>query len=249
MKFKDYFSTHSVNYAKYRPRYPEALFEYLASLCRERTAAWDCATGNGQAAESLSAFFDRVIATDASKSQIENAARRENIIYKVAAAEESEIDSHSIDLVAVAQALHWFELDSFYGEAKRVLKPSGVIAVWMYNLLSVSPEIDLIVNRYYSETVGAYWPAERSLIDDNYRTLDFPFAEIEAPRFVMEASWSLWELLGYLRTWSATKRFIAARGFDPVENLADELEIAWDEPGKKRLVRWPLHMRVGAAAS
>ncbi|MBA2341251.1 MAG: class I SAM-dependent methyltransferase [Pyrinomonadaceae bacterium] len=245
MKFKDYFSTHSTHYAKYRPRYPEALFEYLVSLCRERTTAWDCATGNGQAALSLSAFFACVIATDASKSQIENAVKRENIIYKVATAEGSGISSHSVDLITVAQALHWFDLEIFYGEAKRVLKPSGVVAVWMYNLLNVSPEIDAVVNHYYAKTVGAYWPTERGLIEDNYRTIDFPFSEFETPHFAMEAQWSLSELLGYLRTWSATKRFIAARGFDPVENLSGEIATLWGTPEEKKLVRWPLHLRAG----
>ncbi|MBA2503529.1 MAG: class I SAM-dependent methyltransferase [Pyrinomonadaceae bacterium] len=245
MEFKDYFSTRSSDYAKYRPRYPEALFERLASLCRERETAWDCATGNGQAAEGLSPYFDRVIATDASKSQIENAVKRENIIYKVATAEGSGIDSHTIDLVTVAQALHWFDLDSFYGEVKRVLKPAGVLAVWMYNLLEVSPEIDAIVNRYYTDTVGAYWPAERSLIEDHYRAVDFPFAEIETPPFAMEMRWSLAELLGYLRTWSATKRFAEAHGFDPVESLAGELRVVWGAPEDEKLVRWPLDARAG----
>lgn len=245
MLFKDYFSTHSANYAKHRPRYPEALFERLASLCCERETAWDCATGNGQAAEGLSLFFDRVIATDASKSQIENAVKRANIIYKVATAEGSGIDSHTIDLVTVAQALHWFDLDVFYGEVKRVLKPSGVLAVWMYNLLEVSPEIDAIVNRYYSDMVGAYWPPERSLIEDHYRTIAFPFAEIETPQFAMEMRWSLAELLGYLRTWSATKRFAEANGFDPIESLAGELRIVWGTPEDEKLVRWPLDVRVG----
>jgi ubiquinone/menaquinone biosynthesis C-methylase UbiE len=200
MKFKDHFSGHAADYAKFRPNYPRELFEYLASIAPGRGRAWDCATGNGQAAVGLSAFFDRVIATDASERQILGASRNERIEFRVAAAEKSGLESKSIDLVTVAQALHWFDLDAFYAEAMRVLKPLGILAAWCYGFLEIAPEINAIVNRFYDEIVGPYWPPERKIVEDGFRTIPFPFDEFESPVFAMQAHWSLEQLVGYLRT-------------------------------------------------
>jgi len=245
MNFKDYFSTQSVDYAKYRPSYPVELFEYLASIAPQQETAWDCATGNGQAAFALASFFARVVATDGSQFQLDNAAAHERVTYHQATAEDSHLESHSIDLVTVAQALHWFDLEGFYSEVSRVLKPRGVLAVWCYNLLEISPALDAVINKFYAETVGPYWPPERRLIEDNYRSIAFPFAEVEPPPFDMRARWNLMDLLGYFRTWSATQRFIAARGFDPLPELADELLQLWEKPDETKLVKWPLYLRAG----
>ncbi len=245
MSFKDYFSTQSTDYARYRPRYPGALFEYLASVAAHHERAWDCATGNGQAAIGLAPFFEQVIATDGSAAQIGNATPHEKIIYRVATAEKTGVESHSIDLVTVSQALHWFNLDAFYQEVRRVLKPGGVLAAWCYDLLEISPAIDQKFKEYYGDIVGPYWPPERQLVEDGYRTIAFPFTELDAPRFRIEAMWSLSDLLGYLRSWSATQRFIAARGIDPVAKVADELLTLWGSPEEEKRVRWPLYMRIG----
>lgn len=245
MQFKDYFSGHATDYAKYRPRYPASLFEYLASVTKERERAWDCATGNGQAALGLAPFFEQVIATDASELQLASAGRHEKISYRLATAGRTDIESASVDLVTVAQALHWFVLDAFYAEVKRVLKPEGVLAVWAYNLLEISPEIDARINEFYSETVGPYWPPERRLIEDGYQSIGFPFRELKPPQVRMEARWNLNDLTGYLRTWSATKQFIQARGFDPVAELESDLLAVWNAPQEEKTVRWPLSMRVG----
>lgn len=249
MQFKDYFSTRSEDYAKHRPRYPASLFEYLASLTSVHERAWDCATGNGQAALGLVPYFAQVIATDASQSQLESAHPHERIAYRVAKAERTDIEAGSVDLVTVAQALHWFDFDAFYTEVKRVLKPAGVLAAWSYNLLEISPAIDALVNEFYGATVGSYWPPERALIEDSYMSIPFPFRELPPPRGEMEARWNLQDLAGYIRTWSATKRFIAARGFDPVTNLTNALLPIWGEPGEEKSVRWPLSFRVGVAES
>ncbi|MGH9903255.1 MAG: class I SAM-dependent methyltransferase [Pyrinomonadaceae bacterium] len=245
MSFKDYFSGHAVDYAKYRPSYPRALFEYLASVAPGRERAWDCATGNGQAAHGLAEFFARVVATDASASQVENAPAHERITYRVAPAEKTDIDPGSVDLVTVAQALHWFDLDNFYSEVKRVLRPGGLLAVWSYNLLEATPAVDEKLWEFYSETVGPYWPPERRILEERYRTIPFPFDELKAPAFRMEARWTLPDLLGYLSTWSATKRYIAARGADPVAGIADELLPLWGTPEEEKPVRWPLDVRAG----
>ncbi|HEX8494300.1 MAG TPA: class I SAM-dependent methyltransferase [Pyrinomonadaceae bacterium] len=245
MQFKDYFSTHSIAYAKYRPRYPSALFEYLSALAPQHERAWDCATGNGQAALGLTPFFRQVIATDASQSQIESAQQHERITYRVATAEQTDIEATSVDLVTVAQALHWFDLEAFYAEVRRVLKASGVLAVWAYNLLEIEPSIDAKINEFYGETVGPYWPPERRLIEEGYNSIAFPFRELNPPPMQMEARWNLPDLAGYLRTWSATKRFTEARGFDPVTSLTDELLSVWGMPEQEKTVRWPLNVRVG----
>ena len=244
MTFKDHFSQQAADYAKFRPRYPQKLFDYLGSIAPSRQLAWDCGTGNGQAAIGLASVFGRVIATDASEKQIANAQSHERVEYRVAPAENSGIGSETLDLVMVAQALHWFDLDCFYAEARRVLKPSGILAASAYNLLHIEKAIEEVVNRYYHEVVGPFWPPERRLVEQ-FADLPFPFPEIAAPKFEMTAHWNLEHLLGYLRTWSSTQRFIAARGFDPLEQITDDLCTAWGKHGQKRRLTWPLTIRIG----
>jgi SAM-dependent methyltransferase len=235
----------AADYAKFRPRYPIELFDYLSDIAPDNKIAWDCATGSGQAAVALASKFRRVIATDASEKQIRNAEQHERVDYRVAPAEKSGIESDTIDIVTVAQALHWFDLDAFYAEAKRVLKPKGVLAVWGYNLLQIAPKIDDAINRFYHEIVGPYWPPERKLIERGYAHLPFPFAKLRPPQFRMKARWSLDQLLGYLGTWSATQRFIAENQTDPVALIALDFRDVWGESQQVRLVTWPLTIRVG----
>ena len=241
--FKDHFSGHAVDYAKFRPSYPPELFDYLASISQEHERAWDCGTGNGQAAAGLAERFAKVIATDASAQQIQSAQPHPRISYRVAPAEASGIDPNSVDLILVAQALHWFDMDGFFTEAKRVSKEAGILAVSTYVHVSVDPEIDAIVSKFYRETTGPYWPPERELVETNFRRIDFPFAELPARQFEMWQQWNLDQLTGYLRTWSATKKFIAARGFDPVDSLMQELGGVWGDCDRARQVNWPLQLR------
>ena len=244
MPFKDHFSNHAASYAQFRPHYPSSLFKYLGSIAPSRRLAWDCATGNGQAALGLAPAFDRIIATDASAKQIANAQSHAKVEYRVAPAENSDIDSATIDLIMVAQALHWFDLDRFYREVRRVSRPQGVLAASAYNLLQIEKGIDEVVNRYYHEVVGPFWPPERRLVEQ-FGELPFPFREIAAPKFEMTARWNLDHLLGYLRTWSSTQRFMAAKGGDPLEQINDDLRSAWGKAGQTRTVRWPLVVRIG----
>ena len=246
--FKDHFSKQAAGYAKFRPRYPQKLFDYLGRIAPSRQLAWDCGTGNGQAAVGLASVFDHVIATDASEKQIANARSRKLVDYRVAPAENSGIESETLDLIMVAQALHWFDLSRFYAEARRVLKPDGILAASAYNLLRVEPVIDEVVNRYYYEVVGPFWPAERKLVEQ-FADLPFPFREIGPPKFEMTAQWNLDHLLGYLQTWSSTQRFIAAKGTDPLEQIIDELRTAWGDSQQTRNVTWPLVLRIGIKAS
>jgi SAM-dependent methyltransferase len=210
MSFKAHFSKQAAGYTRFRPTYPQQLFDYLGNIAPSRQLAWDCGTGNGQAAVGLGSVFDSVIATDASEKQITNAALHERLDYRVAPAEDSGIDSGTVDLIMVAQALHWFDLSRFYAEAQRVLKPDGVLAASAYNLLQIEPVIDKVVNRYYYEVIGSFWPPERKLVE-RFADLPFTFHKIDPPKFEMRALWNLDHLVGYLRTWSSTQRFIAAK--------------------------------------
>lgn len=244
--YADHFSRLATAYASCRPGYPHELFAYLRGISTRHQVAWDCAAGTGQASLPLAGIFQRVIATDASASMIAQAAPHPKVEYRVAPAEASGLDSASVDLVAVAQALHWLDVDLFYGEAKRVLVPGGVLAVWTYgNQYLGDKAVDNALARFYTDVVGPYWPGERRHVESGYRTLPFPFAELEAPEFTMEEQWTMSELLGYLGTWSATQRFRETVGRDPVDQLAGEITPLWGDPASARRVHWPLSLRVG----
>ncbi len=244
--FHDHFSELAKRYAGFRPHYPAALFDYLATLAPRSATVWDCAAGNGQATVDLAERFARVIGTDGSKEQIESATPRPNIEYRVATAEASGLADGSVGMVTVAQAMHWFDLKRFYAEVRRVLSPNGVLAVWAYGINTVDSEaVNALVQDYYSNVVGPYWPPERVLVEQGYRTIEFPFAEIQAPSFRMEQSWTLDQLLGYFSSWSATNRYIKANGRNPLEPLAEKMKKVWGETEEKRLVTWPLAVRVG----
>jgi SAM-dependent methyltransferase len=196
----------------------------------------------------LAPVFDRVIATDASEKQIANAQPHEHVEYRVAPAERGGLESDTVDLITVAQALHWFDLDRFYTEVRRVLKPNGVLMASAYNLLRVEPAIDEIIDRYYHEVVGPFWPPERRLVE-NFADLPFPFHEIEQPEIEMTTRWNLDHLIGCLGTWSSTQRFIAATGTDPLQQITDELRAAWGDVEQTRRIVWPLTLRIGVNAT
>lgn len=244
-EFEDHFSRLADAYAAHRPGYPQALFAHLASLAPGRTLAWDCGTGNGQAAVALAEFFQRVYATDASADQIDKAFAHERVQYAVEAAENTSLVEGSVDLVTVGTAVHWFDFDAFYAEVRRVTKPGGVLAVWTYHLPIIEPAVDACLEHYYRETLAGYWPERIQYLEDRYRTLPFPFAEIEAPPFEAHALWHLEELVGFLSSWSATRKFAEQEGRHPLPDIMDELEEAWGESEQRQRVRWPLHLRVG----
>ncbi len=243
----DHFSDSAERYARFRPTYPPALFDLLAELAPERDLAWDCATGTGQAAAALGARFARVVATDASAGQVGRAQAAPRVSYAVALAEASPIRAARVDLITVAQAAHWLDLEEFFVEARRVLRPHGVLALWTYGLCRVTPGIDRVLDRFYRQVVGPYWPPERSLVDSLYRDLRLPLAEVRCEPPPMRHRWTRAQLLGYVDTWSAVKRYRKERGTDPVAGeLAPLLRRLW--PGEERLaVRWPLGLRVGRA--
>jgi len=245
--FKDHFSGHAADYSRYRPgAYPAALFKALAALAPDRERVWDCATGNGQAARGLAEHFARVDATDASAKQIEAATPHPKVHYSVAPAEAGGLPDHSVSLVTVAQALHWFDLAAFYMEVRRVAKPEAVLACTCYMRCSVSPAVDAATERLYEGILGdAYWPRERKHVENAYRDLDFPFTRIDLPAFHIQVDWTLEQYAGYLRSWSATQAYIKKNGEDPLEQVGDELLAGWGDPASVREVRWPLTTLVG----
>jgi SAM-dependent methyltransferase len=247
MNFEDHFSKQARDYARYRPGYPDELFAFLASIAPGRDLAWDCGTGNGQAAIGLAQYFQRVIATDASPDQIAQAQRHDRIEYRVEKSEQVSIASGSVDLVTVAVAVHWFDLEDFYQEVRRVLKPGGVLAVWTYHLTSIDPEVDRVVEKYYSQVLAGYWPERFHYLDERYQTLPFPFEELQTPSFSYQADWDLEHFAGFLDSWSGTRRYHEAHGRHPLEEIWPELLKAWGEPTRVRKITWPLFLCVGKA--
>jgi SAM-dependent methyltransferase len=243
--FADHFSRISTDYAAYRPRYPERLFAQLAELVPRRELAWDCAAGTGQAATGLRPWFDRVVASDASPAQVRQGEERDGIRYFAARAEAAPIRGGSVDLVTVAQALHWLELEEFYAEVRRTLAAGGVLAVWTYGRHWVdSGPIDALLDNFYEDVVGPYWPPERRWVEAGYRGLPFPFDEMSVAAPPMVEEWTLGQMLGYLSTWSAVVRCTEVTGVSPVARLGDQLAPLWDGDRRRR-IEWALTVRAG----
>jgi SAM-dependent methyltransferase len=238
----DHFAFASESYASFRPGYPDSLFDWLDALTPGHDRAWDCGTGSGQAAVALARYYGQVIATDPSLSQLASAVPAAGVHYAAMSAENAALQSGSVDLVTVAQALHWFDVPRFFGEAHRILRPGGAMAVWSYGLLTIDPTTDAELRHLYRDVLGAYWPAERSLVDTGYAEIALPYPELAAPVVPMEATWNLRQLEGYLSTWSAVGRYRQAHGRDPLSEMMRRIESSW-RADETRRIRWPLIVR------
>jgi len=247
--FKDHFSHHASLYAKYRPQYPEQLYDFLFSLSPNKGLAWDCGTGNGQAAIALSEQFSKVIATDASQQQIEQAPSHPRVTFRTAPAELSGIDAKTVNLTTVATAAHWFEHDAFHAEVRRVSCPDAHIAVWSYELTHVCEAVDPIIENYYRNVLREFWPEETKLVRNQYRDLPFPFEEIEPPKLSIKANWTLKDLLAYHSTWSATQKALRKYGNRILSTFESELASVWGDPNQTKQICWPLMLRVGKVSS
>lgn len=245
LEFKDYFSAQALEYSKFRPKYPDELFSYLSSLSKYHKLAWDCACGNGQASIGLADYFDKVIATDASSSQLEHAIQHPNICYKHAKAEKGGLETDSVDLVTAATAIHWIDTNEFYPEVKRVLKPEGIIAVWSYSSTVISPEIDKIMEYLSGTILKDVWPKENKKSWDFDNAIKFPFKNIEIPEFYLEMYWNLSEFINYVNTWSAVQKYIIANKSKPVILIENDLSKLWGDKNEIKKIRWKLNIKTG----
>lgn len=244
-KFKDHFSQVAADYASYRPSYPQKLADVLAELSPAQDRALDCACGTGQLSVLLAKRFKEVIATDGSADQIAQAQPQEGVIYRTALAENSGLPDGSVDLITVAQAAHWLDLEAFYTEVQRIARPDALLALITYGVLHVEGEVDSVMQHFYYETIGAYWPPERRHVEDGYRSLVFPFQELSLPPLAIEVDWNLPQLLGYIRTWSAVKAAEKALGSSVLIEVEAELRKQWGDPDQRRRINWPLSVRAG----
>lgn len=246
MQFADHFSRQAQDYADYRPHYPPALFDWLAQQAPSPRRAWDAGCGNGQASVALAGHFEQVIASDPSAAQIAAATPHPRIDYRVAAAEEARFAAGSLDLICVAQALHWFDPARFHPLARAALADGGVIAAISYGLCRVNAEVDAVFDQLYEDILGPYWPAERVQVENGYRDLPFPWDEQDSiPEFAMQPRWDLAGYRGYLGSWSALQRYRQQHGDDPRERIDAALAKAWGDPQQRRAVHFPLRLRVG----
>lgn len=244
MALKDNFSRQSEHYAKFRPHYPEKMFDFILRNVPGRQCAWDVATGNGQVAGMLAKHFELVMASDISENQLRHAVQRRNILYKLENAEHSSFADNTFDLITVAQAVHWFKFDAFFSEVKRTLKQGGIIAVIGYPLFRLDDEVDALIWKFYSETLHGYWDPERKYLDEMYNTIPFPFTEIASPSFEMEYEWTMDQLTGFLRTWSAVNHYLLKHGNNPVDIFELSLKQIWEE-GAKKTIHFPLLLKLG----
>ncbi len=245
--FKDNFSAQSKEYSLFRPTYPDELFRFLDELTPNHELAWDCATGNGQAAIELCKYFDKVIASDVSEKQIQNKFERKNILYRVFPAEKADIPDSSIDLITVAQGVHWFDFERFYSEVRRVAKRGAIIAVWSYTMHKINPDIDKISNRlnFGGDILGDYWAKEVRYVKEDLKTIPFPFEEITAPKFTISTEWNMVQLLNYLDTWSAVRNYRSEKDTEPLILIKNELKPYWKDELEKKPVTWTINLKVG----
>ncbi|MDQ3812019.1 MAG: class I SAM-dependent methyltransferase [Chloroflexota bacterium] len=243
--FKDHFSAGATGYAVHRPIYPVALVDFLARVAPRRGLAWDCGCGSGQLSVRLADYFERVIATDASGEQIAKATPHPNVEYRCVPAEASGLADAVVDLAVAAQAVHWFDLAAYYAEVRRVARPGAIVALITYGIMTVDDDIDPVIRRFYAEVLEPYWPPERRHVEDGYRSLLFPFDEIDAPRLEIGASWGLADVVGYVETWSAVRAMEQVEGRARIEAFRGELARAWDRGEAVRPICWPLSLRVG----
>lgn len=241
----DFFNDKSDVYRLARPLYPSSLIEFVSSISPSNSCAWDCATGNGQAAVGLSEFFEKVVATDVSENQISQAIKGEGITYFVQEAEYPDFPLESVDLITVAQALHWFDYSKFWPAVDKVLKPDGVFAAWGYDWFSVSQPVDELITSLVLDKIEGYWAPQNRILWQGYKDLQFPFSVIDTPDFDLSMKWDLNHLFNYIHSWSATRRCIEKEGDDFLRSAFDEVATIWGKANESKIVSMPLHILVG----
>lgn len=229
-------------YAQARPRYPTALFDWIAEVAPAGRLAWDAGCGNGQATIDLALRFERVIGTDSSAEQIALAPATPGVEWQAAPAETANLPTGAIDAAIAANAFHWFDFERFFPKLQAVLCPDGVFVAFGYGSSVLPEDIQEHVSSAYAE-LKPYWADGNRALWRGYRDLPFPLAEIGAPPFAIELSWTVTQWLNYTSTWSAYQRYVKETGRDPSLRIADQLAPYWG-PGE-RPVSMPLTVRAG----
>lgn len=244
-KTTDVFSTQAKIYRRYRPSYPKKFYNEVLNLVEHAKCCWDCGTGNGQVAGQLADFFDEVEATDISENQLKEAVKKDNIVYSPQRAEISTFPSNKFDLITCAQAVHWFDFTPFYKEVIRTIRPNGILAIWGYGLLKIENDIDEIITHFYIDVIGPYWNDERKHIDSQYDTISFPFNEIRlSKKYTIEIEMNLFELKGYLNSWSSVQNYIKENNENPIDDLVVSLRKKWPEVEKRKKVVFPIFTKI-----
>ncbi|MDC0535357.1 class I SAM-dependent methyltransferase [Francisellaceae bacterium] len=238
------FSRQKEDYKKARPAYPNEFFAALSKLCENKNLAWDSATGNGQAAVSLSEHFNQVIATDISQTQINHATYRSNVDYRVEAVEQNSLLPNSVDMINAAQAIHWLNLDDFYNTIYRVAKRGALVAIYGFREVSVSSKIDQLIDIYIQEIVGSDWREGKDYYDSEYQSLSFPFKEIKLPPFSIKLNWTLDQVLGLLDSYSGPQNYLDRVGQLPSSEIRADMLKLWGDQQKREVVI-PIVHRIG----
>jgi len=242
---KDLFSEQSRIYAKFRPTYPKELFDYILEFVEQKKQAWDCATGNGQAASALAEYFEKVDASDISEAQIASAIKKPNIEYHVCPAEQTPFAPNTFDLITVAQAYHWLNWKEFNNEATRVGKPDAVVAIWTYNLLSCQDKkVNQVISHFYRDITGPYWDYERRYVDDGYASVDFDFGPLVPKKFETGFTWKKQQLIGYFQTWSSVQKYMKVNKQNPIGLVEKDIDAVWADNEEKQII-FPVFLRLG----
>lgn len=240
---KDLFSQHAELYRAYRPGYPAELINHILSFVPEKQTAWDCGTGNGQAAVLLAPHFRKIYATDISASQLAAATLHPDIQYLQCPAEQTPFASDSINLVTVAQAFHWFDWNAFHEEVKRVAKNNAVVAIWLYDRFETDlPALNRLMDHFYHNITDPYWDERRRHVEDHYASLPFPYERLPVHDFCFETIWSKQQLAGYLSSWSAVQQYLKINGSSPLDLIEKSLDELMRAPVA---VRFPIYLHLG----
>lgn len=166
-------------------------------------------------------------------------------------AENTNLQENSVNLITVAQAVHWFDFERFYQEVRRVGTRNGIIAVWSYGMHKIDSEIDKMSEKLTvgGEVLGNYWPQETKYVKEDYKTIPFPFEEIDVPKFEMSITWSFDDLFVYMETWSSVKRAQKLKNYNPLNLVKEDMKNLWGKDDEQKLVRWIINLRIGVIHS
>lgn len=244
MQISNWFEQNSADYARFRPNYPSALIEFLASISPNQQLALDVGCGTGQLSQPLAKYFSHVIAVDPSASQLQHALTQPNLQYLCAPAEQLPVANHCASLITAAQAAHWFDLTMFYAEVQRVAQPNAILALISYGVVQLEAPLNERFKQFYYQEIGHFWPPERALVDAGYQSLAFPFKPLSHPNFSIELQWDFSAFLGYISTWSAISNAKQQGALAKLQQFADDLLLLWGEPQQQRKIYWPINLRL-----